>query len=145
MKIISKNFTHNSELPKKFSCDGEGGIPHLEWSEFPKKTRSFALVVKDPDAPMGEFIHWMIYNIPTKINFIEEGTTNLKEAAACQNHGGLTEYINPCPPSGSHRYIFTVFALGIDNLQGLTKETFESDIKPHIVDQAEIIGTYQRK
>ena len=145
MNLISSNFQNGQELPKKYSCDGEGVAPNLQWSGFPAETKSFALIFEDPDAPAGTFVHWLVVNIPTMITSAEEGGVDISEGTAITNDGGSTAYIPPCPPSGSHRYIFKVFALNIEKLDGITKDNFQEKIKPYIIDQAELMGRYQHK
>ena len=111
MKLQSKSFKNNKEIPAKYGCAGDGVSPHLNWSDFPQQTKSFALVCRDPDAPSGDFVHWMIANIPADVNEVAEGAMLIKQADNITNDFGKSEYGGPCPPSGIHRYFFIIYAL----------------------------------
>lgn len=144
MKLSSPNFSHNSNLPQEFSCDGRGGLPELEWSEFPANTKSFAIVVRDPDAPSGDFVHWVCYNISVSVNKISAGSFNIPQTDIIANDSGKTDYCNPCPPTGTHRYIFTIYAIDSEKLAELTRQNFDEIIKSHTLDKTELIGKYKR-
>jgi len=142
MKIESSNFQNNNNLPDKYTCKGEGTAPELFWSDYPDNTQSFAIIMEDPDAPGGTFTHWVLYNIPGNITSIPEGSTTLIEATSAKNSGGKNDYYPPCPPSGSHRYTFKIYALSAGKIEGITQDNFYDKIKPYIIDQSEIIGQY---
>lgn len=144
MKIISSNFIANQQIPIKYTCDGEGLMPEISWSDFPPETKSFALVVEDPDAPMGTYVHFLAVGIPKTITQIIEGTTNISGAELIANSSSKVSYVPPCPPNGSHRYIFKIFALNIETIKGINKDNFYQKINPYILDSAELVGFYQR-
>lgn len=143
---LTTDFSHNEKIPAKYTCDGENFSPELLISEIPQNTKSLALIVDDPDAPMGTFTHWLLYNIPadtTKISSkaIPEG------AMQGLNDFGTTKYGGPCPPFGIHRYFFKLYAL--DNVSDLkpnaTKSEIQNAIRNHIIEKTELIGLYSRK
>lgn len=144
MKIISSNFIPNQQIPIKYTCDGEGLMPEISWSDFPPETKSFALVVEDPDAPMGTYVHLIAVNIPKEVIQLSEGDTIVPQAQMIPNTSGKTSYVPPCPPNGSHRYIFKIFALNIETIKGINKDNFYQKINPYILDSAELVGFYQR-
>ena len=146
MKLTSPVFIHNSNLPSQFTCDGQRINPPLEISEVPAATKSLALIVDDPDAPVKTFVHWLVWNIDPKTEKID---ANSIPASAKQGttSAGKTGYFPPCPPSGTHRYVFKLFAL--DTLLSLTpnagKDNLEQAMQGHILDSAELIGLYKRQ
>lgn len=145
MKLLSNYVQNGEDLPIQYTCDGKGITPELTWSNFPDSTKSFALVCDDPDAVGGKtFIHWIIVNIPITIQSIAEGAITLSIGQSIINDGGKNEYIPPCPPNGSHRYIFKIFALNIEKLDNVSKDNFYDKIKPFVVDQAELLTKYRR-
>lgn len=111
--LNSKSLTNDSPIPKRYTCDGEDVSPDLTWNNPPAKTKSFALILSDPDAPGGRFYHWVLYNLPPTLTNLSEGLTQLPEGAMHgKNSWGRARYNGPCPPKGStHRYIFTLYAL----------------------------------
>ncbi|MFZ5955703.1 MAG: YbhB/YbcL family Raf kinase inhibitor-like protein [Nanoarchaeota archaeon] len=146
MKIKSA-FNDGKEIPKKYTCDGENISPPLEISDIPKKTKSLAIIMDDPDAPAKVWVHWIIWNIPiasTSIKIEENGEIfGIKGA----NDSQELEYSGPCPPSGTHRYFFKVYALD-DNLslpKGASKEELEDEMQNHIIEKSQLIGTYSKK
>lgn len=145
MIITSTAFGNNQNIPSRYTCDGENINPPLTFSEVPTSAQSLVLVVEDPDAPSGIFIHWVLYNIsPTTLQIFENqvppnsllGMTDFGE----QKYGG------PCPPSGTHRYFFKLFALdtSLDIPKGSSKDEIEKAIEGHVLESAEIIGLYKR-
>lgn len=142
MKITSPEFKHNSNIPKKFTCLGSDINPPLIIEDIPKNAKSLALIIDDPDAPVGLWVHWVVYNIPIifKIeeNSIpgEEGLNTLKEK----------KYHGPCPPSGTHRYFFKIFALDIKlNFSNPpNKQALDKAMQGHILEKAELIGLYSK-
>lgn len=144
MKIDSSAFQNGKYIPKKFSKNGDNVSPPLTFHEVPKETKSFALIVDDPDAPMGTFVHWLAWNIPGETKELPE---NAKLAMQGENHYNQARYGGPCPPPGSpHRYFFKLYAL--DNLlslpEGASKEDLEKAIEGHVVAKAELMGLYQQ-
>ena len=142
MKLTSPEFQHNKSIPKKFTCQGEDTSPTLIIEEIPDGTKSLALIVDDPDAPMGTWVHWVVYDIPV-ISRIEENTIPGKQG---MNNFGRKDYGGPCPPSGTHRYFFKIYALDKEpNLQeGVRKSALEKAMEGHILDKAELIGLYKK-
>ncbi len=129
-------------VPARFTCDGEDINPELRWSEVPEGTKSFALMVWDPDAPMGTFIHWMVYNIPADKREIKQGEIPGKQVI---NDFGKENYGGPCPPSGTHRYFFTLYALDVEDLGDIKdKHEFMSKVEEHTIAKAEIMSKYSR-
>jgi hypothetical protein len=145
MEITSKDFTHNQPIPAIHTCDGKDLSPHLAWSGVPADTKSLALSCIDPDAPMGDFIHWFIYNIPTATAEIPQGGPLPAGAQEVVNDFGKTPYGGPCPPSGTHRYFFTIYALKVSDLGSVNKKDFLKKVKENERASAEIIGLYKRK
>lgn len=138
MKLTSADFEDGGEIPEKFTCAGEGVSPNLSWSEAPAEARSLALSLVDPDAPSGNFVHWLVINIPVSASGIPSAE---KIADELPNTSGRSEYFPPCPPSGKHRYIFTIYALNIENINPQSVDDFFQTIKPYVIDQSEITGT----
>jgi Raf kinase inhibitor-like YbhB/YbcL family protein len=143
MKLTSSAFEHNQPIPKKYTCDGEDINPPLKIEGVPEGTKSLVLIVDDPDAPMGVFCHWIVWNIDPKISQIEE---NSKPGIEGINDFGKNSYGGPCPPSGIHHYHFKIYALDtlLDLPLSSKKSDLEKAIQNHILDWAELIGTYQR-
>lgn len=143
MELTSPEFKHNGFIPAKFTCEGDDINPSLVISGIPEETKSLSLIVDDPDAPMGTWVHWVVYDIPVILS-IEENTIPGKQGI---NNSGKRVYHGPCPPSGTHRYFFKIYALDTNlNLnEGLSKGALEKAMKGHILGQAELIGLYKRK
>ena len=141
---MSKYFKDNSSIPSEFTCDGRNVSPQLSWEDVPDKTKSFALSVADPDAPMRTWIHWLVHDIPKDVKSIEQGGLP-KGAKQVENDFGVKEYGGPCPPSGTHRYIFTLYALDVERLEGVNKRNFYDKVEEHTLDKAVLTGLYKRK
>jgi hypothetical protein len=146
MKISSSAFQDNTAIPSKYTCDGQDINPPLKFDTVPSAAKSLALIVDDPDAPRATWVHWVVWNIDPKIGEIKE---NSVPAGAVQ---GLTDfkrndYGGPCPPSGTHRYFFKLYALDTTlTLQSRsTKADLERAMQAHITEKAEIVGLYRRK
>jgi Raf kinase inhibitor-like YbhB/YbcL family protein len=142
MKLKSPAFLDNKEIPKKFTCDGEGKNPPLEIEDIPKGTRSLVLIVDDPDAPMGTFVHWVVYDIPPVLSIGEDSVPGRQGV----NTTGGTDWVPPCPPSGTHRYVFKLYALDaiLGLKDGANKKTVEKEMERHVIGKAELIGLYKR-
>jgi len=143
MKITSPEFGNNEYIPIRFSGEGEDINPPLVVEGIPKEAKSLALIVDDPDAVRGTWVHWVVYNIPVTERIDENsvpGTQGTTDSGSQAYHG-------PCPPSGTHRYFFKIYAL--DNtlsLQaGARKPDLEKAMQGHILDKAELIGLYKRR
>ena len=145
MRITSGAFEHNQTIPAKYACDGEDINPALSFSDIPPQTKSLALIVDDPDAPAGVWIHWALYNINPETEMIAENSLP-PGAIEVETSFGKPGYGGPCPPSGLHRYFFKVFALDATLLDAVIDdaEDLQTAMEDHIIAQAELIGLYQR-
>ncbi len=143
MKLISNDFKHNEMMDSKFTCDGEDISPHLKWDDVPDDTKSFAISCNDPDAPIGDWIHWYIQNIPADVNEIPQGGP--VPGVEVTNDFRKTSYGGPCPPSGTHRYFFRVYALDVEKFERDNKKHFIEHVKKHTIESAELIGLYKRR
>jgi len=144
MKIESNSFKHEGFIPSKYTCDGEDVSPHLKWSEIPAETKSFALICDDPDAPVGTWVHWLVCDIPANVREIKEGEIP-KGAKQVRNDFGKLEYGGPCPPSGTHRYFFKLYALNVEKLSNVNENNFYELIEKHKIDEAILMGRYKRR
>jgi Raf kinase inhibitor-like YbhB/YbcL family protein len=145
MKITSSAFQQGGNMPSKFSCDGANASPPLQISDIPTEAKSLVLIVDDPDAPSGLFTHWAVWNISPQTTTIGEGST--PKGVQGTNDFGKSGYGGPCPPSGTHRYYFKVFALDreLDLPVGAKRSHLDSAIKGHVIAQGELMGRYSRK
>ena len=143
MKLTSPAFEHNQSIPAKYTCQGEDINPALVIEDIPKEAKSLALIMDDPDAPMGTWVHWVVYDIGV-ISRIEEHSIPGKQGA---NGFRRKDYGGPCPPSGTHRYFFKIYALDkkLDLQEGISKESLESAMQGHILQKAELIGLYKKR
>lgn len=143
MKISSPEFANNKFIPKKFTCQGKDINPALIIEDIPKEAESLALIVDDPDAPMGTWIHWVVFDIPI-VKRIEENSIPGRQGS---NDFGREDYGGPCPPSGTHRYFFKVYALDkkLNLSEGISLSVLESAMEGHILDKAELIGLYKKE
>jgi Raf kinase inhibitor-like YbhB/YbcL family protein len=145
--VKSPNFSNNAVVPTHFTCDGDDLSPALEWAGAPQATKSFVLIMDDPDAPMGVWDHWLLFNIPSNVTKLEEGIKQLPEGAKRgKNSWQRNDYGGPCPPDREHRYFFKLYALDtvLDLPRGASKHEIERAMKSHILAQAELIGRYNR-
>ncbi len=153
MLLASPGFANRGSIPEKFTCDGKDVSPALSWSHVPGNTRSFALIVDDPDAPdparpRRTWVHWILYNIPAGVRFLPEGIKALpKGTLQGLNDWGKTGYRGPCPPMGKHRYFFKLYALDtvLPDLHHPTKAALLNAMKGHILEKTERVGVYRRK
>jgi hypothetical protein len=145
MELKSQDITHNQSIPAIFTCDGKDISPQLLWSGAPAGTKSFALTCIDPDAPMGDFIHWLVYDIPVSITHFSRGGHLPAGAKEVVNDFGKNSYGGPCPPSGTHRYFFSIYALKTESLSGVTKNNFLQKVKQNQLATAQIMGLYKRR
>ena len=152
MQLTSAAFGQGAEIPTYYASDGEDVSPALSWKDAPAKTKSFALVVHDPDAPRpGGFTHWVLYNIPAEAGHIEENTPDEDRIRGVgmqgRNDAGKIGYVGPAPPSGMHRYFFRLFAIDqmLNLSPGATHKQLSAAVKGHILAQAELMGTYEKK
>jgi Raf kinase inhibitor-like YbhB/YbcL family protein len=151
LKLTSPAFRAGSPIPVEHTCDGPDRSPPLAWSGAPAKTRSFALVVDDPDAPAGTWVHWVLYRIPGGVTKLPEGVPGKERVRGIGIQGvndfGRLGYGGPCPPAGrAHRYVFHLYALDVDPAlpPRTTKAQVLKAIEGHVVAQAELVGRYQR-
>ena len=150
LTLTSPEFAEGDPIPAKFSCGGENVSPTLEWTDPPEGTQSFALILDDPDAPGGVWVHWVLFNIPADARSLPEnvpGYPTLEDGSMHGKNGwGKMEYGSPCPPSGTHRYVFKLFALDIvlDVEPGLTDIELTDMMEGHILAEAELMGTFTR-
>ena len=150
MQIVSPAFENGGMIPVEYTCDGEDISIPIRFVDVPPQAKSLALVMEDPDAPMGTFTHWVIYNIPASIQELPAGIVNepALEYGIMQglNDFGRFGYGGPCPPNGAHRYFIKAFALSVatDLKPGLTKEQLLEAIAPYIIDEAVLMGVYER-
>ncbi len=145
MEITSTDFKANQSIPVIHTCDGQDLSPQLSWSGIPEGTKSLALSCIDPDAPRGDFIHWLVYDIPTTTKGIAQSGPLPSGAREVLNDFGKKEYGGPCPPSGTHHYFFTIYALKIEKLGDVSKENFLKKVKDNALTSAQIVGFYKRR
>lgn len=143
LKITSPAFQHNGMIPSKYTCDGENVNPALQIEGIPEGTQSLALVIDDPDAPMGTWDHWVVWNVPPSNEIRENGVPGTEGMNGFRRHN----YGGPCPPGGTHRYFFKVYALDTKLTLNLNsnKRDLEKAMQGHILAKGEIIGKYTRK
>jgi hypothetical protein len=150
MILESRSFKNGQEIPQHFTCDSDNISPQLSWSDVPEGTKSFVLIADDPDAPMGTWVHWVMYDIPGAQRELDENIPKVKQLAngAKQGENDFREigYGGPCPPGGTHRYFFKLYALKaeLNQLPGLTKDMVEKKLQKHLLDSCELMGTYSR-
>ena len=147
--MTSTAFGAGQVIPKKYSCDGPDVSPQLAWKEAPAGTKSYALIADDPDAPVGTWVHWVLFNVPGDTHELAEGMEKKNQLAngALQgkNDFGNVGYGGPCPPGGStHRYFFKLYALDgkLDLKAGASKADVERAVKGHVLGQAELMGKF---
>lgn len=152
MKITSKSFENNKTIDVKFTKDGGNVSPHISWSDFPKETKSFALLCHDPDAPtQSGFWHWQIVNIPLNVNEIQEGETgNITFALEKNNDADMIGWYGPQPPKGhgKHRYVFTILALDVENIETTVEgsRAYTSFMLwSHTIDKAQITAYWENE
>ncbi len=146
------SFKEGAFIPKKYTCEGENLSPRIAWKNFPRETKSFLVLVEDPDAPLGTFTHWIVYNIPRTKTFLREGFPKRERVGPIRqglNDFGRVGYWGPCPPRGDkpHRYYFKVFALDLEklNFKGIPKrEDVLRAIKGHVIDRGFLMGRFKR-
>jgi Raf kinase inhibitor-like YbhB/YbcL family protein len=151
MKIeLTSSVFRNGRIPSHYTCDGDDVSPPLAWNNIPPGTKSLALIADDPDAPNKTWVHWVIFNIPPFVDGLPEDVRHdgLLPNGACQgrNDFGRIGYGGPCPPSGTHRYFFKLFALDtlLDLEPGSSKDEVLEAMQGHILGQSELMGEYRR-
>jgi Raf kinase inhibitor-like YbhB/YbcL family protein len=151
LQLSSAAFSGGQKIPVKFTCDGSDASPELSWRDIPAGTKSFALIMDDPDAPAGTWVHWVLYNIPAESKELPEAVPKQEQLpdGALQGHNSFRKigYGGPCPPPGKpHRYYFRLYALDskLDLKAGATKADVERAMKAHVLGEAELIGRFGR-
>jgi Raf kinase inhibitor-like YbhB/YbcL family protein len=155
IRLQSPSFADGGAIPKLYTCDGKDVSPPLAWSGVPETARSLALICEDPDAPRGTWTHWVIFDIPASVKELGEGvpaqervqvTAGGETALQGRNDFKKTGYGGPCPPSGTHRYFFRIYALdtGLDLGPGTTRQDLLRSIKGHVLAEGELMGRYSR-
>lgn len=142
LKVTSPSFENEGSIPEKYSCDGQGINPTLHIENLPQGAKSLSLIVEDPDAPNGTFDHWIVWNIDPVTAIAEDSNPG----TSGDNSAGKTGFHPPCPPTGTHRYYFHVYALNamLDLHQGAKKQDLQTAMKGHIMAQGTLMGTYKR-
>lgn len=150
IQLISQAFSEGAMIPTRYTCDGEDVSPPLSWTDLPPETGSFALICEDPDAPVGTWDHWVLFNLPASATGLPEAvpaTATLDDGSVHGNNSwGRLGYGGPCPPGGTHRYIFSLFALDIklDLKSGATKSGLLKAMEGHILARTRLMGKYRR-
>lgn len=149
--LSSPVFNQGEDIPDLYTCRGKDVSPPLHWTGTPDHTRSLALICDDPDAPVGVWDHWILFNIPPSLSLLAENTPAKDKLENGAIHGknswGRNDYGGPCPPSGKHRYRFYLYALDsmLDLQPGATKAKVKEAMQGHILAQSELLGYYQKK
>jgi Raf kinase inhibitor-like YbhB/YbcL family protein len=151
IEVTSSAFEEGDAIPARYTCDGPDVSPSLSWGSVPDGTRSLVLIADDPDAPGRTFVHWVIFNLPPDTRGLPEDVPNQQTlpSGAMQgvNGAGSTGYMGPCPPSGTHRYFFKLYALdtelGLGG--GATKEEVLDAMEGHVLSEGQLMGTYRRR
>jgi Raf kinase inhibitor-like YbhB/YbcL family protein len=152
LTITSPDFADGGGIPRPFTCEGDDMSPALAWSGAPEGTKSFVLIVDDPDAPDPDapkttWVHWVLYDLPPDANALTENVSNLPRGTReGTNDWKRTGYGGPCPPVGRHRYFFKLYALDtvLSDLGSPTKRQVEDAMKGHVLEQAQLMGTYRK-
>jgi len=142
LHISSPAFEPGGNIPSRYTCEGEDINPPLEIKQIPAEAKSMVLIIEDPDAPMGTWLHWLVWNIPI-VHYINENEVPGDQGL---NDSGKIEYGGPCPPSGMHRYYFKVYALDdlLDIPEGSSRGEVEAAMQNHIIAYGQVMGVYQK-
>ncbi len=148
LKLESAAFDNDNSIPIKYTCDGKNISPPLSWRDEPKNTKSFVLIMDDPDAPGGNWDHWIVFNIPQDFHEFSENLSSVPNGAQYgKNSWGKNTYVGPCPPNGEHRYNFKIYAL--DALLNLPVNAdriqIETAMQGHILADTKLIGRYKKQ
>jgi Raf kinase inhibitor-like YbhB/YbcL family protein len=146
MQLTSPDFKAFDEIPSRFTCDGEGMSPTLRIADVPEGALSLVLVLEDPDAPSETFVHWVVFDIDPATTEIQQGEAP-EESIEGVNSAGKRAYAPPCPPSGTHRYFFKLYALdtAVDLPEFITADQLLHRVKRHVITETELVGLYGRK
>ena len=143
MNLTSPHWQPNQTIPAQFTCEGEDISPALIWSDIPNDTKSFVLIVRDPDAPSQEWIHWLVKDIPTAVTSVEDNSVPAG-GVEVMNDFGRTGWGGPCPPNGEHRYYFELYALDVPTITGNSLTEVETAMDGHILAKGELLGLFKR-
>jgi Raf kinase inhibitor-like YbhB/YbcL family protein len=143
--LESEAFVDGAVIPARYTCDGDDVAPPLSWRDAPPGTITFALVVDDPDAPAGTWVHWVLFDVPASESAIREGASP-RGARAGKNSWGRSGYGGPCPPSGTHRYFFKLYAVdrALGVAPGITAAELVRALQGHVLAEAVLMGRYAR-
>jgi Raf kinase inhibitor-like YbhB/YbcL family protein len=150
LQLIVEAFGEDQKIPKLYTCEGEDLSPSLHWTGAPEETRSFALIMDDPDAPAGTWNHWLIFDLPATVKSLPEGHQPGKDGLSGTNDFGRPDYGGPCPPKGHgpHRYFFKLYALDVPSLKlehGAKRSDIDRAMQGHILAESQWMGRYERK
>jgi Raf kinase inhibitor-like YbhB/YbcL family protein len=153
MKLVSTTFENGGEIPKAHTCEGADHSPPLAFHDVPSATKSLVLIVDDPDAPdprapKRTWVHWVVYNVPPNVTGFSESVRDFPAGARQgKNDWNNARYQGPCPPIGRHRYFHKLYALDIvlPDLGAPTKAELEQAMQGHVIEQAELVGTYEKR
>lgn len=142
MKLTSSAFDDKGDIPAKYTCTGDDVSPPLEISDIPEGTACLVLIMDDPDAPMGTWVHWVVFNIKPASSIAEDSVPGKQ----CMNSFGKTDYGGPCPPSGTHRYFFKLYALDttLDIDSSSEKSDVEGAMEGHILEKTQLVGMFSK-
>ncbi|HHF7344985.1 TPA: YbhB/YbcL family Raf kinase inhibitor-like protein [Legionella feeleii] len=147
LSLMSPAFAANTLIPAQYTCQGADISPALLWQDAPAETKSYVLILDDPDAPGGDWVHWVVFNIPPTVQRLADDAELPTGAVNSKNSWGQTGYRGPCPPSGTHRYFFKLYAL--DTLLTLnanaTKQDLLTAMANHVLEKSELIGLYRKQ
>lgn len=143
IKVVSPSFDNDTMIPARFTCDGQGVNPELALAHVPPQAKSLVLMVEDPDAADGTFLHWLVYDMPV-VSRIEEDSIQGKQG---MNSAGKKNYHGPCPPSGTHHYHFRIYAIDrmLDLPEGVSRDVVDNAMKGHVMAEGDLVGLYQRE
>jgi Raf kinase inhibitor-like YbhB/YbcL family protein len=147
-QLASPAFADGADIPAVYTCDGPNRSPALHWTGAPAGTQSFSLIVDDPDAPIRTFTHWVLFDIPATQDDLPEGFQPGQVGTSGRNDFGRTGYGGPCPPAGTHRYLFTLYALDVPSLglkEGASRAEVERAMQGHVLGRGQLMGLYSRR
>lgn len=150
LQVTSSAFTPGGVIPKQYTCDGKNISPPLAWAGVPSNAKSLVLIADDPDAPVGTWVHWVVFNIPSAVRELPEAIAPIETLSTGGTQGkssfGKIGYGGPCPPSGAHRYFFKIYALDTElNLRSAsTKDDVVKAMDGHVIAEGQLMGKYQR-
>ncbi|KTD16411.1 YbhB/YbcL family Raf kinase inhibitor-like protein [Legionella jordanis] len=146
LMLESPVFAHKTFIPKEYTCSGADYPPPLIWHDPPPNTKSFALIMEDPDAVSGLWVHWLVFNLPADCRELRAGINATGQGVCGKNSWGKTAYGGPCPPSGTHHYFFKLYALDTELTldKNATKQELENAMKNHILEEVSLIGLYSK-